>query len=603
MPSAQGHITVSRVRRGADGRGVVSQTDYYAVSASKTAAPTEWTAASPPAMTAELRYLWRYTRTVFTDGGVESTEPCVIGVYGVDGLSYRYSRWASGVEYRNDNSPYFRDSNGQGVIDVVLKDDITIYDPATGGSPPAAYICRKTHTSRPAVEFTSEGGWTRDGDTFTSDAIAAGGATWARIGFRTYEDGSVVKVKITASSEANYDWGYVCGLDKAYSTDDYLAKVSGTDSRTVEIGVRAQGVHYFYVGYTKDASNDGNNDNAVVEILSVSPAAVPLAEGEYWSKMNSTAPVLTALVLAHTIKAESLDVADLAADAAFVSKLTANTAFIDELNSKAIRAGEIETADSGDGFLQMRDNVLQMFGPDGDERLKVHGGDLSSLDSQAYNDPSAEKVVSRSHTFVYGGETSWSAETVICERTIASDLVLTVPRIDLALNCDYSEDSGAEPESAVSFQYVAELLIDGVVHGAAYMMARYGSGSVIWDGGGAGVSSAMHLSRTKANVGAGAHTVKVRITLRVLGGMPEGSDICQCSAAGSVAANAVTWARSIRKTEVANDGFRVALASNVYFSASLSGSSNVIEMRNGNFGLKITDSGLYKMTDGTWETM
>lgn len=214
MPGAQGHITVLRARRGADGKGIVSQTDWYAVSESKTAAPTAWTAGTPPDMTRTLRYLWRYTETVYSDGSSAATTPCVVGTYGADGLSVRYSRWAAGVEYRNDNNPYYRDSDGKGYIDVALKGDVTVYDPASGGAPPAAFVCKKTHTS----------------------------------------------------------------------------------------------------------SSDGR----------------PLAAGEYWTAMNSTAPILTALVLADTIKASCIDTASLAADEAFVAELTVNRLIAGERNGQRV---------------------------------------------------------------------------------------------------------------------------------------------------------------------------------------------------------------------------------------------------------------------------
>lgn len=309
---------------GADGKGIVSQVDYYAVSASKTDVPDEWIPNTPPSMTSTLRYLWKYTLTTFTDGSTEQTTPCVVGVFGVDGLSYRYSKWVAGVEYRNDNNPYYRDGNGQGIIDVVYTDAITIYDPYSNATPPAGYICRKTHRSNGTIEFASDDDWAQSGNTFTSNKIKASTSTWAKIIFRTYVANTVITVKITASSEANYDWGYVCGLDKAYSTSDYLARVSGTNSRTVEITVPTMGVHYFYVGYTKDGSGDQNNDNAVVNIVSVTPAPVPLETGENWTRMNSMAPILSALVIADRIKANYIDVENLAANTAFIDSLTVN---------------------------------------------------------------------------------------------------------------------------------------------------------------------------------------------------------------------------------------------------------------------------------------
>ena len=201
---AQGSQTVTRARPGKDGqdgKGIASQVDYYAVSASKTVPPTSWTAGTPPNMSSTFRYLWKYTLTTFTDGTTSRTDPCVVGVFGVDGLSYRYSKWAAGVEYRNDNNPYYRDSDGKGFIDVVLTETLSMYDPNDDTTRPKAYICRKTHTS---------------GD------------------------------------------------------------------------------------------------------------PVPLAVGEYWAQVNPMAPILSALVIADRIKANFIDVEDLAANSAFIDSLTVN---------------------------------------------------------------------------------------------------------------------------------------------------------------------------------------------------------------------------------------------------------------------------------------
>ena len=175
---AQGHQLVTRARRGDnghDGKGILSQVDYYAVSASKTESPTEWTANTPPNMTTTLRYLWKYTLTTFTDGSTEQTTPCVIGTFGVDGLSHRYSKWVEGVEYRNDNNPYYRDSNGQGIIDVVYTEAITIYDPNTTATPPRGYICRKTHNSSEDIQLAVGEYWAQMNSTdpiFTALVLA-----------------------------------------------------------------------------------------------------------------------------------------------------------------------------------------------------------------------------------------------------------------------------------------------------------------------------------------------------------------------------------------------------------------------------------------------
>lgn len=385
---------VSKIK-GEDGKGIVSQVDYYAVSASKTEVPTNWTPNTPPSMTATLRYLWKYTLTTFTDGSTEQTVPCVVGVFGVDGLSYRYSKWVAGLEYRNDNNPYYRDSNGQGIIDVVYTDAITIYDPYSNATPPAGYICRKTHRSNRTIEFASVGDWAQSGNTFTSNKIKASTSTWAKIIFRTYVANTVITVKITASSEASYDWGYVCGLDKAYSTSDYLARVSGTDSRTVEITVPTMGEHYFYVGYTKDGSGDNNNDNAVVNIMSVTPAPVPLETGENWTQMNSMAPILTALVLADRIKANAIDVESLAVNKAFINSLVANRVIAGVTDGQRIE-------------ILPENKSINIYNADGEIASIFEGNEYNSVDQLLGDQQGNFTILTRTVDNYYGYSTGVS---------------------------------------------------------------------------------------------------------------------------------------------------------------------------------------------------
>lgn len=71
----------------ADGNGIASITQYYAVSSSNTTAPTSWQT-SMPAMSEDLRYLWSYTHFEYTLGGGYDSPAAVIGVYGESATSY-----------------------------------------------------------------------------------------------------------------------------------------------------------------------------------------------------------------------------------------------------------------------------------------------------------------------------------------------------------------------------------------------------------------------------------------------------------------------------------------------------------------------------------
>ena len=597
--------------KGKDGKGIVSQVDYYAVSASKTEVPTDWTPNTPPSMTATLRYLWKYTLTTFTDGSTEQTSPCVVGVFGVDGLSYRYSKWVAGVEYRNDNNPYYRDSNGQGIIDVVYVNGITIYDPNSDTPPPAGYICRKTHTSGDTVTFSLEGNWTQEDNVFTSDTITGNNATWAKIKFKTTAANTKITVKITASSEANYDWGYVCGLDADFSTTSYLAKVSGTNTQTVEIAVPKPGEHFFYVGYTKDVSGDKNNDNTVVEIISVSPSPVPLAVGEYWTQMNSMAPILTALVLADRIKANAIDVGDLSANAAFITNLIAQSAFIEQLNTKNLKAKEITTENSGSGFLQMVGNVLQLFNSSGDERMKIHGGVLSSISGSTITEPSSNQSAVNSELFTKS--TSDGAEFVVTKdifsRTTTEERVLKLPQVNCRAELTYGSSNPSRAEltygssnprgTDMHVMMMAEWLVDGTVRAPNQQILDAGPANTT-------DTQTIVIDSQIINLAAGSHTVKLRLKMVPINtSQMDDNDELWASISGKVTMDTITLATSIQKVEIASNGFRVALASNVYFSVYLSGTTNYIQMMNENYGLRITNTGIQKTTNGgsTWTSL
>lgn len=69
---------------GAAGVGIKSITEYYAVSASNTTAPTSWNT-SVPTMTTTNKYLWNYERITYTNNTTSDSAKRVIGVYGNTG--------------------------------------------------------------------------------------------------------------------------------------------------------------------------------------------------------------------------------------------------------------------------------------------------------------------------------------------------------------------------------------------------------------------------------------------------------------------------------------------------------------------------------------
>lgn len=110
---------------------------------------------------------------------------------------------------------------------------------------------------------TYSGEWTNVGEYRKSPKITSNGFTKERISF-TVTSETIIEIRMTASSEANYDFGYIGQLDTSYSdassiASNYLKRVSGTESVSVYLSLTA-GTHYIEVVYTKDGSSDKFED-------------------------------------------------------------------------------------------------------------------------------------------------------------------------------------------------------------------------------------------------------------------------------------------------------------------------------------------------------
>ena len=73
--------------KGDTGVGIQSVTEYYAVSTSKTTAPTDNDfSTTVPTLDAINRYLWNYEVVTYTDSSTDTSSKCVIGVWGDAGV-------------------------------------------------------------------------------------------------------------------------------------------------------------------------------------------------------------------------------------------------------------------------------------------------------------------------------------------------------------------------------------------------------------------------------------------------------------------------------------------------------------------------------------
>lgn len=93
-------------------------------------------------------------------------------------------------------------------------------------------------------------------------------------------------------------------------------------------------VRYLDICLDKNVTVGVSNINAYVCIKThTSSANIPLGHTTYWQRMNSLAPIVTALILTQLLKAEHIDVDDLAANQAFITKLVATALFTTQLTA------------------------------------------------------------------------------------------------------------------------------------------------------------------------------------------------------------------------------------------------------------------------------
>lgn len=114
-----------------------------------------------------------------------------------------------------------------------------------------------------------------------------------------------------------------------------------------------------------------------------SAASIPLSNTAYWTKLNNLKPVVTYLILAELIKANYIDVQDLAANNAFIENL-----FVKHLNgadgtfSGGIKIPFTDIASSGHTFMYSEQdsdnpsvtNYHYMFNPAAEPYIRMNAG-------------------------------------------------------------------------------------------------------------------------------------------------------------------------------------------------------------------------------------
>lgn len=255
---------------GADGKGIKTVTNYYAVSASGTEAPTSWQT-TPPATDETSRYLWHYSVTTYTDGTTTETPKAVICVHGVNGndglngCAIRESEWAAGVDYRNDEG-LASTPDGARYLDIVLVRNDAV---ATGWD---AYRCKTSHKSSASLTYANGDYWDRFdanmGAIFTSLIIAKN----AKIRFLQGNQITVEKPDgtVTAGMSGSQDglktrfWAGSATADSAPFRVDEPGKLTATDAEvTGTVNATAGRIGGFRIS-NNDITNEGFDNNASV---------------------------------------------------------------------------------------------------------------------------------------------------------------------------------------------------------------------------------------------------------------------------------------------------------------------------------------------------
>ena len=145
-------LTVTPVvqgNEGDDGVGISSITTYYLISSASSGVTTStsgWsTATTKP--TSSQPYLWSYTHTVYTNGGVYDTSPVVVGNYAKDGQSIKGDTGTRGPIPRTHTGiesgyHYMSGATGEDYVDLVYYNG-------------AWYRCKTTHDSTSTTMVSS----------------------------------------------------------------------------------------------------------------------------------------------------------------------------------------------------------------------------------------------------------------------------------------------------------------------------------------------------------------------------------------------------------------------------------------------------------------
>ena len=265
---------------GADGRGIQSVTEYYAVHTSMDTAPTSGWQTSVPTMNATYKYLWNYERITYTDGDTQDTEPALIGVYSV-GEDGKYTQFVFKYSDEQPATPTGQTIPPSGWSTTVVSSGSSSSSSGTTLTPLSV---TSEAPSGAAYKFIYDS----NTQTWHSPSTDDNGKKIDTFRF-TLTKATTVTVRLRASCES-YDYGAAGKLDdetlasltldtvKAQATggENVMRAVSGTNTADITYNCSA-GSHSIQIGYFKDQSVGTNDDCVYVQFfVADSSASTPV---------------------------------------------------------------------------------------------------------------------------------------------------------------------------------------------------------------------------------------------------------------------------------------------------------------------------------------
>lgn len=249
-------------------------------------------------------------------------------------------------------------------------------------------------------------------------------------------------------------------------------------------------------------------------------------------------------------------------------KLSAEAIDTDTLVAKVVKTTE-------DGKrVEIFDNKLTMYDELGALKLVVSGENLSAQ-------PTSTSVTIPENSKTSGGsgrDTQYnSPEITLASINVQADNnIVTIPRITININL------GKETNNYGSAMVNMYLLLDGLLLARAFST----------DGAAMSCNASATYIGEQISLSKGTHTLKYKFS-----GFAQG-DVYNINVSATPSTDSVYVDYTQDLIEIAADGFRSSSGANNYLKHTSSGT----EIRCGNYGVKVTSSGIQRMRNGTtWE--